>query len=79
MSPYHFEIAKLRSNRAQLLATVAKQKATYLDYVKNREALMENMRASLKSVEELDEQIAGLVEAHGEPMELTLDDLERMP
>jgi len=78
VNPYHYEIAKLQSNKAQILATVAKQKATYLDFVKNKQVLMENMRASMSAVTELDEQLAGLIAEHGNPPELTLDDLEGM-
>ena len=63
---YHFEIARLRSNLAAQQANIARQVAQLMDHMKNQAALVENIQAAKKAIVEIEEQIAGLVDAHGD-------------
>lgn len=78
LETYHAEIQKIRANVAAMQANIAKQKLQYMDMVKNKKQLLENMRGSLAAIAEMEEQLQGLLEVHGDPQELTLDELEAM-
>lgn len=72
----HAEILKLRGMVAQHQANLVKTQARYAEALKNQRGLVKEAQATMATIQEMEAQIAGLVEAHGEP---TMFDFTMMP
>lgn len=64
---YHVEIIKLRSTLTQLEANLAKKRAQYINIENQLDVLRRDGDVTKQSIVETKEQIASLVETHGEP------------
>ena len=72
----HVEILKLRGMKAQHEANLIKVQGRYADALQGQKNLVEEARSTKRTIEELETQIQGLIDAHGEPtMGIDLDSL----
>lgn len=66
MPDYHLEQQRLIAQIASLKSNVEQQKLEIMQIESRREKLVENIEATKKSVGDLEKDLRGLVETHGE-------------